>query len=491
MANSKPPPGPSGHWLWGNIGELQSDILSMLERIPEQYGEIVSLRFALYRVLLLSHPRLVEQVLISDHKKFQKPPRFRRVVRRVFGAGLFANDGPSWSANRRIVQAAVDQISLERYADVIVETTDRVVAGWRRDTAPNLESAMVELAVAVRTRTTLGLERRDSFELIVTAIRTFMEYFSRSMRNPLSPPLWIPTPQNRRVRSAMSRWWRTIADAMERGASGPQQQDSLLAKLASQTGADGRAAMSPRALRDEVATWIMTGTETLANTLCWTWHLLSTHPIAREKLFQELDSTIGASRPTYADIGRLKYTSAVLLESMRLYPQAYIIGRKSIAPFALDDFRFPAGTTVVLEPMVYRARPALVSSPAAVRARALVGESARASQVCLLSVWRRAAVLCWEVDRDVGDALDIGNTGTALWFSTGVSRRGAPAAVANAPPRSGAAADLHDEGQGKAPALGERSPYLWADLNKEGRRIKARLKAIERRRAVLMKEFGE
>jgi cytochrome P450 len=33
---------------------------------------------------------------------------------------------------------------------------------------------------------------------------------------------------------------------------------------------------------------------------------------------------------------------------MRLYPQAYIIGRKALAPFMMADFTFPQGTTVIL-----------------------------------------------------------------------------------------------------------------------------------------------
>jgi cytochrome P450 len=33
---------------------------------------------------------------------------------------------------------------------------------------------------------------------------------------------------------------------------------------------------------------------------------------------------------------------------MRLYPQAFLIGRKAIEPFRIDDYEFPKRTTVIL-----------------------------------------------------------------------------------------------------------------------------------------------
>ena len=54
--------------------------------------------------------------------------------------------------------------------------------------------------------------------------------------------------------------------------------------------------MSDRQLRDEVMTLFMAGHETTANTLAWTWVLLSRHPEAEARLHAELD--LRARRPT-------------------------------------------------------------------------------------------------------------------------------------------------------------------------------------------------
>jgi cytochrome P450 len=49
----------------------------------------------------------------------------------------------------------------------------------------------------------------------------------------------------------------------------------------------------------------------------------------------------GARKATMADYGRLKYTEMVFAESMRLYPPAWAMGRRSTVPVELGPYRIP------------------------------------------------------------------------------------------------------------------------------------------------------
>jgi cytochrome P450 len=100
-------------------------------------------------------------------------------------------------------------------------------------------------------------------------------------------------------------------------------------------------------VRDEVLTIFLAGYETVANALTWTWYLLSQNPEAAERMYAEVREVLGAGdgarAATMEDYGRLKYTEMVFAESMRLYPPAWAMGRRSTQPVELGEYRIPAG----------------------------------------------------------------------------------------------------------------------------------------------------
>jgi cytochrome P450 len=102
--------------------------------------------------------------------------------------------------------------------------------------------------------------------------------------------------------------------------------------------------MPDRQVRDEVLTLLLAGHETTANALAWTWLLLDRHPAAAERLHAELAGLTGP-----ADVGelpRLPWTHAVVAESMRLYPPAWVVGRRMLRPATLAGWTVPAGSIV-------------------------------------------------------------------------------------------------------------------------------------------------
>ena len=130
MAIDRHPPGPAGNWLLGNTRLLKQDMLRLLKELPQEYGDVIRLRFGSYRALLLSHPSSIQQVLVTEGNKFEKPPRFLRIVRPAFGNGLFANRGAAWKQQRRRMQALLDTVDLEDHCRNVVHSVQRTVAAW-------------------------------------------------------------------------------------------------------------------------------------------------------------------------------------------------------------------------------------------------------------------------------------------------------------------------------------------------------------------------
>src|SRR4051794_37079526 len=116
---NRTPPGPPAHWLKGHLSQLRQDKLGFLVRCARDWGDIVGLRFAHRRVYLLSHPDLIEQILVTRGKSLIKHFALR-LNPLVFGDGLLTSEGDFWLRQRRLVQPAFNRNHLADYAPVMV-----------------------------------------------------------------------------------------------------------------------------------------------------------------------------------------------------------------------------------------------------------------------------------------------------------------------------------------------------------------------------------
>jgi cytochrome P450 len=95
-------------------------------------------------------------------------------------------------------------------------------------------------------------------------------------------------------------------------------------------------------------TLFLAGHETTANALTWTWYLLSQAPDVERRVHQEVDRALSGRLPAVADVDRLPYITRVVTESMRLYPPAWLVGRRSVDEYTIGDYSVPPRSIVVM-----------------------------------------------------------------------------------------------------------------------------------------------
>ena len=69
-----------------------------------------------------------------------------------------------------------------------------------------------------------------------------------------------------------------------------------------------------------------------------------------------------ADRST-TDLPRLKHTERIVMEAMRLYPPAYVIGREALEDCAIGGYSLPAGHTVLMSQWVVHRDPRWFPEP--------------------------------------------------------------------------------------------------------------------------------
>jgi cytochrome P450 len=356
MATAALPPGPRGTFLLGCLPEFRRGALAFFSRLARDYGGCVSFRLAWRRACLVTDPELIEEVLVTEGRHFIKH-FVLRLLRPTFGNGLLLSEGDFWLRQRRLVQPAFHRDRVGSYGNIMVSFTERMLAGWQSGEVRDLHADMMRLTLEIVAKALFDADVGGKADEVGEAMELGMTTFVRRWRSLYPLPVWVPTPTNRLLKRVCRRLDRIIYGIIrERRASGEDHGD-LLSMLLSAQDADDGSRMTDKQLRDEAMTLFLAGHETTANAMSWTWYLLAQHPEVAAKLTAELDAVLGGRSPTVRDLARLRYTEAVILEAMRVYPPVYAFGREAIDDCTIGGYRIRRGTSIIMSQWVVHRNP--------------------------------------------------------------------------------------------------------------------------------------
>ena len=315
-------------------------------------------------------PEAIREVLVTKNDSFTKSPALRN-AKVTLGEGLLTSEGDFHRRQRRMSQPAFHPQRVTSYADAMVRFADEMTAGWRDGETLDLHEAMMEVTLRVVAKTLFDAELAKDIDEIGAAMDVLVKMFRRAT-NPLGPLLnKLPLPSNFRFLRALALVHGTIDRFIrEHHASGVDKGDllSMLMRArdaggevtvdhavgAQRGGGDGAAGegMTDKQLRDEIFTLFTAGHETTANALTFTWYLLGRHRDAEARLHEEVDRVLGGRPPAAGDVDGLPFTRAVLSESMRLYPPAWIVTRQAKHDLDIAGRRVPAGGVIMMSQWV-------------------------------------------------------------------------------------------------------------------------------------------
>jgi len=361
MSGLRLPPGPRGHWLLGSLSEFRGDLLGLYTRCARDYGDCSSFRLGPRLLCLAVHPDHVEQILTNAGKTFGRKTYILNLLVPFLGNSLLLSEGDFWLRQRRMMQPEFQRQRIVDYSRTMVDYANALVDRWQDGETRDLHADMTQLTLAIAAQTLLGADVSNEDRAIGAALTDALQIFQERWESFWPLPAFIPTPLNWRMKDVIRRLdsvvYRFINDRRHNGGA---RIDLLNRLLQARDQDDGRG-MTDRQLRDEVLTLFLAGFETTANALAWTWYLLGRHPEVEQKLVTEVRSLQG--NVTAESIRELSYTRSVFLESMRLYPPAYAIGRIALTDCELAGYRIPRGTTLIVSQWVTQRDPRFFADP--------------------------------------------------------------------------------------------------------------------------------
>ena len=333
-----------------NLVRFRREPLSFLQRLTHRYGDFVTFRMGGQHMFLANHPEYIREVLVTRNANFAKGRALQR-AKRLLGQGLLTSEGELHRRQRLLVQPAFHRQRIASYGQVMVDHADRASSRWKDGDTFDMSHEMTRLTLGIVAKTLFDAEVDSEADEIGEAMTCIMHMFNLLMYPFAELIEKLPLPQVRRYERMRARLDEVIYRIIdERRKSGEDRGDLLSILLLAQDEENGHGGMSDTQVRDEALTLFLAGHETTANTLSWTWFLLSQHPEIEKKLHEELDQKLRGRLPTFEDIPQLAYTEMVVAESIRLYPPAWAIGRRSLVDQVIGNYSVPADSIVLLSP---------------------------------------------------------------------------------------------------------------------------------------------
>jgi cytochrome P450 len=317
-----------------------------------EYGDIAGFYLGPQFVVVLNEPDAIRDVLVTYHKNFIKGEGLQR-AKKLLGEGLLTSEGEFHLRQRRLAQPAFHRQRIAEYAETMIAYAQRSAGRWRDGEQRDIAREMMHLTLAIAGKTLFDADvetEADEIGKALTETMALFDWFTLPFSRYLER---LPIAPNKRFAVARERLDATIYRMIDERRKDPRARHDLLSLLMAARDEEGDGTgMTDEQLRDEAMTIFLAGHETTANALAWTWMLLAQNPEAEAHFHAELDRVLQGRAPTPADYPQLRYTEMVFAESMRLYPPAWIIGRRALNDYETLGYHIPARSIVIMSQFV-------------------------------------------------------------------------------------------------------------------------------------------
>jgi cytochrome P450 len=328
-----------------DVVAFRRDKLGYLERCAAASDVVVPVPMRRH-TWLLKDARDVQHVLQTHPERYEKGSQRRSAAGvRLAGTGLLTLAGDAHLARKRALQPMFAQAAIVPFAEAAVALAEKRASSWTAGQVVDVAVEMAGLAQDVITQALLGRDASRADEL-AAAIRDRRRYIQYWFDYPVAGRDRLPLPVVWRHRRANRVIWSILRDEIARRREFGLGDD-LLSLLLAARGTDDRG-LDDDDVADEARTIALTGYETVAEALAWTWHLLACHDEVSARVQEEVETVTGGCRVAASDYDALRYTRQVIAEAMRLYPPTWLFTR-----IAVVDDRLPSGATVAAGASLY------------------------------------------------------------------------------------------------------------------------------------------
>ena len=356
-------------WV-GSTYTFLKDPLGFFLRLQELYPRMTTFHILGRKITVLLTADDAKYILQENNRNYHKSEAYK-VLALFLGNGLLTSEGDFWRRQRKLAQPAFYKQRIALMADMMVEETDQLLAEWRGQKGEHprdISQDMLKLTLNIVTKALFSADVGQRVEDISESLNEIMHFADRELKSFIHIPLKYGTPANKRFISAVQKVEEGIYAIIDNRRRAWQQNpevryNDLLDMLMHTEDEETGETMSNQQLRDEVTTIFMAGHETTANALSWALYTLAIHPEVTKNIREEYHRVLGESAPSFEKARELRYTMQVVQEVMRLYPPAWVVGRRALEEDQIGPYSFPANSYFLVCPYTLHRRSEYWTEP--------------------------------------------------------------------------------------------------------------------------------
>jgi len=277
------------------------------------------------------------QEVTSARTRFPKPLEQYKILT-FYGSNIVVTEGDEWKRHRKISAPSFSERNNRLVWDetmlIVHELCEVLWAGRTEVAVDNVVDLTIPMALFVIG--VAGFGRRMSWkeDLTVPAghvmpFKDALHIVSNDLWMKVILPSWLlklgPTKRVRNFRMAYEDLQKYMTEMIERRRNSEKKQEryDLFSSLldANDDESDGTIKLSDSELMGNIFVYLIAGHETTAHTLAFTFIMLALYQDEQEILYQHIQSVVPEDRiPAYEEMGKLTYSMAVFMETLRMFP---------------------------------------------------------------------------------------------------------------------------------------------------------------------------
>ena len=333
--------------------QLVDNPINVLKQHTDSVGDTFTYYFGgVQKVLVSSNKEIIRHVLKTNHSNYHKSPIQTKHMVRYLGLGLLSDNWENWRPKRRIFQRSfnvsdLDDQSLTMHAslDEYIPTFDALI-----DKGPlNFSESLCEFIFTMTARTLFGIsmpaEEINQISLAVSKIQNFMVH---QVFQPYRNPWFKLSGQVASHQKIRREGDQLLLNRIKTYLSSENtDQSNLLDTLLSMLDEQSEPSLTLEQVLAETMQFIVAGHETSSNALTWIFTLLGQYPRYYKVILDEFKEVAGDRKVVYSDMNSLEKTSAIIDESLRLYPPFWMLDRIALGDDRVGDISIKKGESIM------------------------------------------------------------------------------------------------------------------------------------------------
>lgn len=333
------------------VGRLFTTFRNLLEVWPDDVYEADIVQGSLLGqpITYVVNPEYLRILLKDEAHKLVRDDAMTRALEPALGAGLLTSDGRAWQAQRRVVAPAFRPERVRTFIPAMVGAAERTLRRWQdgaRESVVDLQAEMMRTSFDAIIGTIVSDEGDINSLAFGAAMDTYLGQTNWKMAfGILGAPGWLPHPGSLAGKRAARTLRAMVSDVIRQRRRRGQAGDDLLGTMMTASDPETGEPFDDQWLIDNLLTFVMAGHETTALVIAWALRLIAGHPETRQRILDEVASTPSFLADPLA-VDQLAYTRQVVFETMRLFPPAALLVRRTAESVRLGDFDIPAGRSI-------------------------------------------------------------------------------------------------------------------------------------------------